>query len=161
MLLRFWIHFTRVNPPAQIGNFIYIFTNWIVGPLSKVIPGVNKQKWASLLCSILAAAIATCIKSQLITPFFMYKFVLILAFLTFFNWVVYGIMGLLILEVVFSWVNPQAPLAPLIRALNGPILRPIRSIIPPISGIDLSILIAFVVLNIVSRYVPELLLGLI
>jgi YggT family protein len=43
---------------------------------------------------------------------------------------------LLILEVIFSWVNPHAPLAPFVRALNEPLLSPIRRVVPAIGGID-------------------------
>jgi uncharacterized protein YggT (Ycf19 family) len=58
------------------------------------------------------------------------------------DWIIYGFMGLLILEVIFSWINPDAPLAPFVRALNDPLLRPMRRVIPPVGGIDLSVLVA-------------------
>jgi YggT family protein len=66
------------------------------------------------------------------------------------NWIIYGFMGLLIIEVIFSWVNPYAPLAPFVRALNDPLLRPIRRVIPPIGGIDFSVLVAFLLLQIIQ-----------
>ena len=160
MLLRFWMHAVRVNPPAQIGNFIYVLTNWMVDPLRKIIPGHAGSKWGSLIGSILIAILTTFVKSAVILPVFILKFVVILAVLTFFNWVVYGIMGLLILEVIFSWVNPHAPLAPLVSALNRPFLKPIRALIPSIGGLDLSVLVAFIILNIIGRFVPELILRL-
>jgi YggT family protein len=49
---------------------------------------------------------------------------------------------------VFSWVNPQAPLAPFVNALNEPILMPIRRVIPLIGNMDLSPLVALVLLRI-------------
>ena len=160
MLLRFWMHTVRANPPAQIGNFIYVITNWLVGPLSRIIPGQNRQRWGSLLGSLLIATGVTCAKYFFILPALRPKLILILSALTFFNWLIYGIMGLLVLEVIFSWVNPHAPLAPLVSSLNRPLLAPLRRVIPPIGGMDLSVLAAFVILNIVSRYGPDLLLGL-
>jgi YggT family protein len=57
-------------------------------------------------------------------------------------------MGLLIIEVIFSWINPHAPLAPFVRALNEPLLRPLRRVIPPVGGLDLSVLAAFILLQI-------------
>ena len=160
MLLRFWMHAIRANPPAQIGNFIHVITGWLVGPLSRIMPGHNRQKWASLLGSVLIAFAVTGIKYFFIFPAFKPKVMLVLSALTFFNWLIYGIMGLLVLEVIFSWVNPHAPLAPLVRSLNSPLLSPLRRVIPPIGGMDLSVLAAFVILNIISRYGPDLLLGL-
>ena len=160
MLLRFWIHAARVRPPVQIGNFIYTLTNWLVIPLRRAIPPAGGQDWASLTGAILIAILAAIAKSMVIIPVFVVKIILLLTILTLFNWVVYGMMGLLILEVIFSWVNPNAPLAPLVSAMNRPYLTPIRKLIPPIGGIDLSVMVIFILLNIASRFVPELILNL-
>jgi YggT family protein len=77
------------------------------------------------------------------------------------HWVVYGFIGLLFLEVIFSWVNPDAPLAPIVRALNQPLMRPLRRFIPPIAGVDLSPILAFLMLRVVLFVSDSLLLGLI
>jgi YggT family protein len=66
----------------------------------------------------------------------------------FLNWILYGFMALLIIEAIFSWVNPNAPLAPFVHALNQPLLRPIRKVVPTIGGMDLSVLVALVVIQI-------------
>ncbi len=160
MLLRFWIHASRVRPPMQIGNFIYSLTHWLVNPLRRVIPGAGGHDWASLVGAILIAILVGIAKSMVIVSAFMIKAVLILTLLTLFNWIIYGIMGLLILEVIFSWVNPNAPLAPFVAALNRPFLTPIRKVIPPIGGLDLSVLVVFILLNIAGRIVPELIFRL-
>jgi YggT family protein len=68
-------------------------------------------------------------------------------------------MATLILEAVFSWVNPHAPLAPFVRALNDPLLRPLRRIIPPLGGVDLSPLVLLILLQIAVRVVGALLFG--
>ena len=33
---------------------------------------------------------------------------------------IYGLMGIILIGVVFSWVNPHAPMAPFIYALGDP-----------------------------------------
>jgi YggT family protein len=68
----------------------------------------------------------------------------------FLNWIIYGFIALLIIEVVFSWINPHAPLAPFIHALNDPLLRPLRRVIPPIGGIDLTVLVALILLQVLQ-----------
>ncbi|WP_141099417.1 YggT family protein, partial [Pseudomonas nitroreducens] len=72
----------------------------------------------------------------------------VLSLLRFFEWIFYGFIGLLIIEAIFSWVNPHAPLAPFIRALNDPLLRPLRRIVPLVGNIDLSPLVALILLQI-------------
>lgn len=157
MLLRFWLYAVRVRPPNQLGNFIYTMTNWFCSPLQKMVPN-TRYDLASFIGAVLFAFICAIAKTMLIIPVFMVKIILILTVLNLINWIIYGIMGLLILEVIFSWVNPNSYLAPLVSALNRPFLNPIRKLIPPIAGIDLSVLIAFVILHIASRFLPELVL---
>jgi YggT family protein len=72
----------------------------------------------------------------------------------------YGLMGLLLIEVIFSWVNPHAPLAPLVRAMNEPMMRPLRRVIPLMGGIDLSPIVAFLLLRIALSVSSALLLPL-
>jgi YggT family protein len=88
------------------------------------------------------------------------QMLLVLSLLRLLQWMLYGFMGLLLIEVIFSWVNPQAPLAPLVRALNEPLMRPLRRFIPPLGGIDLSPLVAFILLQIALRLVAAILLPL-
>jgi uncharacterized protein YggT (Ycf19 family) len=57
----------------------------------------------------------------------------------------YGLAGV---EAIFSWVNPHAPLAPFVRALNEPLLRPIRRVVPLVGNLDLSLLVALILLQI-------------
>ena len=78
------------------------------------------------------------------------EMVLLGALYRFLNWILYGFMALLIIDAIFSWVNPNAPLAPFVHALNTPILRPIRRVVPPIGGIDLSVLVALVLIQIIQ-----------
>ena len=68
-------------------------------------------------------------------------------------------MGLLVSEAVFSWVKPFAPVASFVRELNAPLLNPIRRFIPTLGGFDFSTLIAFFLLQIISRVVTNLILS--
>jgi YggT family protein len=67
---------------------------------------------------------------------------------TFLQWIIYGFIALLIIEAVFSWINPHAPLAPFVRALNEPLLRPLRRVVPLIGSLDLSLLVALILLQV-------------
>lgn len=76
------------------------------------------------------------------------EIVLLAALQRFLEWVLFGFMALLIIEAIFSWVNPHAPLAPFVRALNDPLLRPIRKVVPLVGNLDLSLLVALILLQI-------------
>ena len=58
-------------------------------------------------------------------------------------------MGLLIVQAILSWFNPYSPLSRPMAQMTDPFLRPLRRIIPPISGIDLTPLIAILLAQIV------------
>ena len=65
---------------------------------------------------------------------------------------VYIFIGALILQAVLSWVNPYSPLSAPAHQLTRPILDPIRRFIPTISGIDLSPLVAILLLQAVLMF---------
>lgn len=159
MLLRFWLQAVRVRPPASLAQFTFRLSDWLVLPLRRVLPGVGGYDWACLLGAYLIALVATAVEMLLVSPF-PFQTLLLLALLRLLQWAFYGLMGLLIIEAVFSWVNPQAPLAPVVRALNEPLLRPLRRIIPLIGNVDLSPLAALLLLQIMLQVLSSLVLSL-
>ena len=152
LLLRFWMQVVRVRPPMALGQFTFQLTDWLVRPLRRVLPGVGGYDWASLVAAILVIVVSIAIDLFLMSRF-LPEFLLLLSVLRFFEWVFYGLMGLIIIEAIFSWVNPHAPLAPFIRALNDPLMRPLRRIIPLVGNIDLSPLVALLLLQIGLRLI--------
>jgi YggT family protein len=145
LLLRFWMQVTRVRPPASIAQFTFTLSDWLVRPLRRVVPGMGGYDWASLLGAFLVVLAASAI---LLLAGTSGQAVVLIAVVRLLDWILYGFMGLLIIEVIFSWVNPHAPLAPFVRALNDPLLRPLRRVIPPVGGLDLSVLVAFILIQI-------------
>ena len=145
LLLRFWMQAIRVRPPASVAQFTFTLTDWLVRPLRRIVPGVGGYDWASLIGAFLVVLLAT---SVILLTGASGEAMFLLALYRFLTWIIYGFIALLIIEAIFSWVNPQAPLAPFIRALNDPLLRPLRKVVPLIGGLDLSVLVALILLQI-------------
>ncbi|MES2151349.1 MAG: YggT family protein [Pseudomonadota bacterium] len=145
LLLRFWMQAIRVRPPATVAQFTFTLSDWLVRPLRRLVPGVGGYDWASLIGAFLVVLLATSV-------YFMTGMngmsVAMLALFRFLSWIIYGFIALLIIEAIFSWVNPHAPLAPFVRALNDPLLRPLRRVVPLLGGLDLSLLVALILLQI-------------
>ena len=160
LLLRFWMQAVRVRPPFSLGQFMFRTTDWLVLPLRRVLPGLGGFDWASLVGGLLIALLSVAIELGVRSAFAV-ELWLMLSLHSLIHWVVYGFIGLLFLEVIFSWVNPDAPLAPIVRALNQPLMHPLRRFIPPIAGVDLSPILAFLLLRVVLFVTDSLLLGLI
>lgn len=153
LLLRFWMQATRVRPPMQVAQFTFTLSDWLVKPLRRILPGVGGYDWASLIGAFLVVLAATALMglsgwdAQMIFIGAIYRFI---------SWIIYGFMALLIIDAIFSWVNPHAPLAPFVSALNYPLLRPIRRVVPPIGGVDLSVLVALILLQIVQAILARI-----
>jgi len=68
----------------------------------------------------------------------------------------------IIIEVILSWVTPPGsynPVAPLVQRMNAPLLRPVRRLIPPLGGVDLSPLFVLLGLQVLKMLVMPLLTG--
>ncbi|XYJ11199.1 YggT family protein [Telluria sp. B2] len=156
LLLRFWMQAIRVRPPASVAQFTFTLSDWLVKPLRRVVPGAGGYDWASLIGAFLVVLLATCIYLLVGASG---QEVFLLALARFVKWIIYGFVALLIIEAIFSWVNPHAPLAPFVHALNDPLLRPIRRVVPPVGGLDLSVLVAVLLLQIALYVLRTLIPG--
>ena len=152
-LLRFMMQAMRVSFAGQLGHFVVTLTNWAVKPLRRFIPGFGGMDWASLIAAfglqLLLTALIVGLAGPAVAadPAAVAMMALWLAFRTLLRLAVYILIGALILQAVLSWVNPYSPLAAPAHQLTRPMLAPIQRIIPPISGIDLSPLVAILVLQ--------------
>jgi YggT family protein len=159
LLLRFWMQAVHVRPPMEIAQFAYQLTDWLVRPLRRILPGAGGYDWASLIGAFLVALIATGLDLWT-SGFFSPQAVFLLAIMHVCHWALYGLIGLLLIEVIFSWINPSAPLAPFVRALNEPLMRPLRRVVPPFGAIDLSPLVALILLRVAIQLVSVIITSL-
>jgi YggT family protein len=155
LLLRFWTQAVRVRPPSSIGSFMYQLSDWLVKPLRRLLPGFGGYDWACLIGAFLVALLTVAVDLWMARGFSI-EFLLGYAVFRLIEWMLYGFMGLIIIEVIFSWVNPHAPLAPFVQALTDPLMRPLRRVIPLVGNIDLSPLVAFLLLRIALYLVNAL-----
>jgi uncharacterized protein YggT (Ycf19 family) len=62
---------------------------------------------------------------------------------------IYLLVATLIAEALLSWINPRTPLAPMLLAVNRPFLQPLRSKIPLVGNVDLSVLILLIICQLI------------
>jgi YggT family protein len=157
-LLRFMMQAFRVSFAGPFGGFVVQLTNWAVKPLRRVIPGFAGLDWstvfAALVLQFVLAGLLVGLSGHLLNAdagslllmigWFAIRGLLRLA--------VYILIGGLILQAVLSWINPYSPLAAPAHQLTRPLLDPIRRFVPLISGIDLSPLVAVLLLQVVLMF---------
>ena len=63
-----------------------------------------------------------------------------------------------LLRVLFSWINPNPynPFVRLIDTVTEPILRPLRRYVPPVAGLDITPMVAIIVLELLRSIVLSL-----
>lgn len=137
-----WQHASPRNP---LMHFAQAITDWIVGPLRRVTPRARRLDLASLLAALLLAfALALFYTLVVLGRGPMPGGVLLLACVWLAKWSIYLLIGLVLVQAVLSWVNPDAPLAPAVDQLTRPFLAPLRRVLPRAGGFDLSPLVLIV-----------------
>ena len=83
--------------------------------------------------------------------------IFILQFIQVLGFILYGA---LIGRVIISWINlsPSNPIVTLIYQVTEPILAPIRRVLPKMGALDLSPMVAIILITVVQRLLRGLLL---
>lgn len=149
-LLLQWVRADFYNPLCQ---FLVKITNPLVVPARRIIPSIGKLDTASVVVIVVLELIEIFVINILRDGGLTTQYLLLFTFkkLLFILLITYFV--LIIARVIVSWVAQQSrhPLIPLIYQLTEPVLKPISRIVPPISGIDLSPLIALIALQFLLR----------
>ncbi|QCB45204.1 YggT family protein [Hydrogenophaga sp. PAMC20947] len=158
-LLRAWMNHLRVHMSAQPGRFAMAVTNWLVQPVRRILPRALTQSrfdWGSFMAAVLLALVYGGLWLVLVTemtatsasPLAMVAAIATVAGKLLIRVVLQGLMILLLVFAVLSWVQPGAPVMGTLDRLCAPVLAPLRRFIPQIGGVDLSVLVAIILLQI-------------
>lgn len=152
LLARVWLQWTRAPFRNPVGRFVAALTDWIVLPLRRAIPGLFGLDLASVLAAWLAQIVYFGIMAGLtgLTDAAPQGMLLVawLAALAVPRLFVHLLMGVIIVAALLSWLNPHTPVGPLFEALARPLLDPVRRRLPPLGGLDLSPLVALLLLQV-------------
>jgi YggT family protein len=149
LLARFHFQWLRVPFRNPVGEFVLATTSWMVMPLRRVVPGLAGLDLATLLLAWLLQGVAIWIKASIAGAEPSLLFLAGMAALDLVRYSLYILVFAVLVQVIFSWINPYAPMAPVFNAMTAPFLRPLRRFIPPLGGIDLTPLVLLVVIQII------------
>ena len=156
-LLRFLMQAMRVSFAGQLGSFVVSLTNWAVKPLRRVVPGFGGFDWASVVAAfalelVLAGALFAFSGREVEDPGVAALMIAWFAVRALLRLLVFIVIAALILQAVLSWINPYSPLAAPVGQLTRPMLAPIQRVLPLIAGVDLSPLVAILLLQVVLMF---------
>jgi len=156
VMLRFLFQLVAADFYNPISQFLVRITHPLLRPLRRLIPSLGRLDTASLVLLLLLQVLANYLLflvrggGQIAMGLLIASSVVQLVNLAF-NVFIYGI----IIQAILSWINPDPyhPVYALLTDLVEPVLRPCRRVLPAISGIDLSPLIALVMLQVLKMLV--------
>lgn len=148
LLARFHFQWLRVPFRNPVGEFVLATTSWMVMPVRRFIPSLAGLDTASLLLAWVLQSLClwalAAMKGVDPAPLEL----IAAALLDLVRYSLYIMVFAVIVQAVFSWINPYAPMAPVFNAMTAPFLRPLRRFIPPVGGIDLTPLVLLVIIQI-------------
>lgn len=161
-LLRFYSVLIKVNIGSylpELSKFLYALTDWLVLPLRRRLPRTGRFDASSILPAMACQLIYTGLKSFLWASQFQILQVICQGSLDLIRLAISGLIGVLFLSVILSWIQPHSSAHHLFEKLSAPVLNPIRRVVPLVGGLDLSPLVALLVLQIIEKLIASLLLS--
>jgi YggT family protein len=151
LILRVWLQVVRADFYNPLSQFIVKVSNPLVIPLRRIIPGFGGIDIPTIILAYVIAVL-----TFIIIPLLNGGPVDVVSALYFglIHLIKQAGMLLFIIMLVMalmSWVvQGYNPTQMIFHQLTEPFLKPIRRIIPSIGGLDLSVLVAFLLLNVVN-----------
>lgn len=157
LVLRVWLQAVRADFYNPFSQFVVKATNPVVIPFRKITPGFAGIDMATLV----VAFIISCSKYSVLALIGGQAIEIIsLLFISFLFLIKQSGMLLFVIMLVMalmSWVvQSRSPAQMVFHQLTEPFLRPIRRILPDLGGIDLSVLVAFLALNVINIFIGSL-----
>ena len=140
-LLRVLMQWSRADFRNPVAQAVVKVTNPLIMPLRRLLPPINKIDTASVVTVVIVAlaqvALMSMVRGYGIPPPLLLLRVAALEIATSVLWLYFYAIFLYALMSLIAQ-GSYSPMQPLLASLCEPVLAPIRRIIPPIAGLDLS-----------------------
>lgn len=152
LLVRTAMRWMRISFVNQVGQFVLATTNWVVVPVQRVFRSVGRLDLSSLIPAWLLQVLLVLLVAALqgygfADPASALLRAMGLGAVELIRSALYLLMFIVIVSAVISWVNPRAPMAPVLNTLSRPFLDPIRRIVPLVANVDLSPMVLLIILQ--------------
>ena len=154
IMLRFLMQVCRVDYYNPLCQGIVKITDPAIKPLRKILPTFRGVDFATLTVAFIVQLIAVILVMLIVggSPFLP----------EYIAWVFLGMFSIifdiyffaLLIMVISSWIAPYSnhPVLRLISQLTEPLCTPARKLLPPMGGIDFSIILVFVFISLIDNF---------
>lgn len=154
VLLRFLLQLSRADFYNPISQALVKLTSPTLNPLRQIIPGIGGIDIAAIILVLLLQSLATVLLLLLagIGINFNPAFLVIWGALGTIGIIVNIYLVAILVSIIISWVSPGTynPIVVLLQQLTEPVMKPVRNIIPPMGGLDLSPIFVFLAINVLK-----------
>ena len=153
VLLRVYMQYCRISFVGDLGNFVCTLTNWVIRPMNSIIPTWRGMEISCLLLVFTVFMALAAMRLPLVgmvdtVGYNQMAFTLVkLGIQGTLAGLLQLLIGIVIINAIFSWIQSYSPLRQPLQRLAEPVLSPIRRFLPPIANIDLSPLVAIILLQ--------------
>lgn len=149
VMLRFILATVRADFYNPVSQFLVKVTNPLLIPLRKLIPSIGKVDLSALVLMLALQMASFGIIALLRGGQVSVVALVILSIAELVGLLLNVFLFSIFIQVIISWVNPGTynPVVSLLYSITEPVLRPCRRLIPPVSGIDLSPLVALIAIQ--------------
>ncbi len=156
-LLRLVLQWVRADFQNPLSQFILRVTNPLVIPLRRVLPAMGSIDTATLLVILGLQVLMTVVLVNFacvgdVDPLQLMGISILRIVQVSLRICLFAVL----IYVILSWVSPGGynPAVSLLAAIVEPVLAPLRRVIPPIGGLDLSPLFALIGIQAVTMLLP-------
>lgn len=148
VLLRIWMQVARADFYNPLSQFVVKVTNPLVQPLRMALPMAGRWDLASLVLAWLVGIGKYVVLSAIIGIPFIWGDILVIGTLSVLSQFLDLLFWIVLIRALLSWfAQGYNPMIALLQQLTEPFLAPIRRIIPPIGGLDLSVLVLIIAIQ--------------
>lgn len=157
-VLRVWLQLARADFYNPVSQFVVKATNPVLVPMRRIIPGVGGIDWAGVMFIFLIGFAKVATLQVLFGNGFPTSQIAIFALISVIKEIFQLVFWVMIIRAILSWISQgYNPIEALLHQLTEPLLTPVRKIIPPIGGLDLSMIVFLIALQFVQFAFQDLL----
>ena|SRR3990167_6757664 len=147
LVIRVVLAFAGANYYDPITQFVVRCTDFIIKPLRRIIPNVRGIEIATVTLIIVLEFIKFTIIAVLSYNAINLLGVLIIALADTLKLFLQTYFFAIFIQAILSWVQPGSPVNVLLYRVTAPIMRPIQRLVPSIGGMDISPILAMILLQ--------------
>lgn len=157
VVLRFWMQAAGADFYNPLCQFIVKATNPLLVPFQAILPAKGKWNIAALVLALVVAAAKYVVLSLVVGLGPLNPVALsIAAFMAVIKEFLNLAFWILIIRAILSWFSQgNNPAEYILFQLTEPFLRPIRNILPPMGGLDLSVLVAIIAIQFINLLIAD------